>query len=293
MMPSGAAHDTMCVADRVPSAMVFVPCKDGISHSPGRGRRPSRRRARGRDHPERDRGACGSRLRSVDAVLLGLLAGALFGAMRSPSGGAAARRRPGAAAASVIAGDSRFLRRRRPRAAVIRPTEWSRTSCGRSRVVGSSSPASRRSRSCRRYAAPGRPAPRSSSARRRSARCCSPSRSSTRRFGPAMLAGTALIVAGGAVLAFDPGRPAGFRMLGVVLALIAPRYSRGATTRCASRATSTHRRSTAPPRRCSARRSRTDVFVVAHGRGAAAVALGADVRIRAGGAAARGAYCAL
>jgi hydantoinase/carbamoylase family amidase len=33
-MHSGAAHDTMCVADRVPSAMVFVPCKDGISHSP-------------------------------------------------------------------------------------------------------------------------------------------------------------------------------------------------------------------------------------------------------------------
>ena len=31
---SGAAHDTMCVADHVPSAMVFVPCKDGISHSP-------------------------------------------------------------------------------------------------------------------------------------------------------------------------------------------------------------------------------------------------------------------
>jgi acetylornithine deacetylase/succinyl-diaminopimelate desuccinylase-like protein len=24
----------MCVADHVPSAMVFVPCKDGISHSP-------------------------------------------------------------------------------------------------------------------------------------------------------------------------------------------------------------------------------------------------------------------
>jgi acetylornithine deacetylase/succinyl-diaminopimelate desuccinylase-like protein len=34
LMPSGAAHDTMCVADRVPSAMVFVPCKEGISHSP-------------------------------------------------------------------------------------------------------------------------------------------------------------------------------------------------------------------------------------------------------------------
>jgi hydantoinase/carbamoylase family amidase len=34
LMPSGAAHDTMCVAERVPSAMAFVPCRDGISHSP-------------------------------------------------------------------------------------------------------------------------------------------------------------------------------------------------------------------------------------------------------------------
>ena len=34
VMHSGAAHDTMCVAPSVPSAMVFVPCKDGISHSP-------------------------------------------------------------------------------------------------------------------------------------------------------------------------------------------------------------------------------------------------------------------
>jgi hydantoinase/carbamoylase family amidase len=33
-MHSGAAHDTMCVADRVPTAMVFVPCRDGISHHP-------------------------------------------------------------------------------------------------------------------------------------------------------------------------------------------------------------------------------------------------------------------
>jgi hydantoinase/carbamoylase family amidase len=33
-MPSGAAHDTMCVADRAPCAMVFVPCRDGISHAP-------------------------------------------------------------------------------------------------------------------------------------------------------------------------------------------------------------------------------------------------------------------
>jgi hydantoinase/carbamoylase family amidase len=33
-MPSGAAHDTMCVADRAPCAMVFVPCRDGVSHAP-------------------------------------------------------------------------------------------------------------------------------------------------------------------------------------------------------------------------------------------------------------------
>jgi acetylornithine deacetylase/succinyl-diaminopimelate desuccinylase-like protein len=33
-MASGAAHDTMCVADQTPTAMVFVPCHEGISHSP-------------------------------------------------------------------------------------------------------------------------------------------------------------------------------------------------------------------------------------------------------------------
>ena len=33
-MHSGAAHDTMSVAGHVPSAMVFVPCKDGVSHHP-------------------------------------------------------------------------------------------------------------------------------------------------------------------------------------------------------------------------------------------------------------------
>lgn len=34
LMPSGAGHDTQLVAARVPSAMIFVPCKDGISHAP-------------------------------------------------------------------------------------------------------------------------------------------------------------------------------------------------------------------------------------------------------------------
>jgi allantoate deiminase len=40
-MHSGAAHDTMCVADRVPTAMVFVPCKDGISHHPDEDANPA------------------------------------------------------------------------------------------------------------------------------------------------------------------------------------------------------------------------------------------------------------
>ena len=39
-MPSGAGHDTMCIADRVPSAMLFVPCKDGISHHPAEDAKP-------------------------------------------------------------------------------------------------------------------------------------------------------------------------------------------------------------------------------------------------------------
>jgi hydantoinase/carbamoylase family amidase len=40
-MHSGAAHDTMCVAEHVPSAMVFVPCKDGISHHPAEDAKPA------------------------------------------------------------------------------------------------------------------------------------------------------------------------------------------------------------------------------------------------------------
>jgi hydantoinase/carbamoylase family amidase len=39
-MVSGAAHDTMCLAARVPSAMVFIPCRDGISHHPDEHARP-------------------------------------------------------------------------------------------------------------------------------------------------------------------------------------------------------------------------------------------------------------
>jgi hydantoinase/carbamoylase family amidase len=40
-MVSGAAHDTMCVAGRVPSAMLFVPCRDGLSHTPDEDADPS------------------------------------------------------------------------------------------------------------------------------------------------------------------------------------------------------------------------------------------------------------
>jgi allantoate deiminase len=40
LMPSGAGHDTQLVASLVPSAMVFVPCKDGISHDPSEEARP-------------------------------------------------------------------------------------------------------------------------------------------------------------------------------------------------------------------------------------------------------------
>ncbi len=40
-MHSGAAHDTMCVAERVPSAMVFIPCRDGISHHPAESADPA------------------------------------------------------------------------------------------------------------------------------------------------------------------------------------------------------------------------------------------------------------
>ena len=33
-MPSGAGHDAMYMATLIPSALIFVPCKDGVSHNP-------------------------------------------------------------------------------------------------------------------------------------------------------------------------------------------------------------------------------------------------------------------
>lgn len=33
-MPSGAGHDSMHWADYAPTGMIFIPCRDGISHNP-------------------------------------------------------------------------------------------------------------------------------------------------------------------------------------------------------------------------------------------------------------------
>ena len=71
-MPSGAAHDTQCVASRVPSAMVFVPCVDGLSHTPLEQADTGRRGARGRGRLLRDPRAGyftrGERLRKSSAI---------------------------------------------------------------------------------------------------------------------------------------------------------------------------------------------------------------------------------
>ena len=33
-LPSGAGHDAMHWAERVPTGMLFIPCRDGVSHNP-------------------------------------------------------------------------------------------------------------------------------------------------------------------------------------------------------------------------------------------------------------------
>jgi N-carbamoyl-L-amino-acid hydrolase len=34
IMPSGAGHDAMNMARLTPSGLIFIPCKNGVSHSP-------------------------------------------------------------------------------------------------------------------------------------------------------------------------------------------------------------------------------------------------------------------
>jgi allantoate deiminase len=40
-MTSGAAHDTACIAARIQSGMLFLPCRDGISHDPAESVEPT------------------------------------------------------------------------------------------------------------------------------------------------------------------------------------------------------------------------------------------------------------
>ena len=40
-MLSGAGHDAMYVAHVAPSGMIFVPCRDGISHNPAEDAQPA------------------------------------------------------------------------------------------------------------------------------------------------------------------------------------------------------------------------------------------------------------
>ena len=39
-MNSGAGHDAMHMAKLVPTSMIFIPCKEGISHNPAEYAKP-------------------------------------------------------------------------------------------------------------------------------------------------------------------------------------------------------------------------------------------------------------
>ena len=39
-MASGAGHDALYVAKVTPTSMIFVPCKDGVSHNEAEGAKP-------------------------------------------------------------------------------------------------------------------------------------------------------------------------------------------------------------------------------------------------------------
>ena len=62
LMPSGAAHDTMCVADHVPTRDGLRPLSRRHQPRSRRGGRPGRRGPGRRDHPDRDRLASRRRL---------------------------------------------------------------------------------------------------------------------------------------------------------------------------------------------------------------------------------------
>ena len=155
----------------------------------------------------------------MDAVLLGLLAGALFGAM-TVAVRAGLLRGGDPALGSVVVSVSAFVVVAGLALPSVSPTESTSTCCGGSRSIGLVVPGVSQILIILavRYAGPSRAAILVGTAPLGSVLLALALLDEQLR--PALLAGTALIVAGGAVLAFDPGRPAGFRMLGVVLALV-------------------------------------------------------------------------
>ena len=147
-MPSGAAHDTQCVASRVPSAMVFVPCLDGLSHTPLEQADTGRRGARRGGRLQRDQGAWRAERRSRRS------AASASGRppSRSPRRPSCARRRPrSSSSASARSGSPRASapasRSRRPRSSSRRPS--ASRSARASRTSGRATPWRRRPRRAR------------------------------------------------------------------------------------------------------------------------------------------------
>ena len=155
----------------------------------------------------------------MDAVLLGLLAGVLFGAMTVAVRAGLLR------GGDPALGQRRDQRRRRSsssRASRCRPsspTEWISSQLWPFAAVGLVVPGLSQLLFILavRHAGPSRAAILVGTAPLGSVLLAMALLDEPLR--PALLVGTALIVAGGAALALDPGRPAGFRALGVVLAL--------------------------------------------------------------------------
>jgi drug/metabolite transporter (DMT)-like permease len=153
----------------------------------------------------------------MDAVLLGLLAGALFGAMTVAVRFGLLRGGDPIAGAPVIAGTAFVL------AALLAlgaPGSGDTRSLAAFFVVGLAVPGLSQVAfvSAVRHAGPSRAAILIGTAPLLSVLLAIALLGES--FDAVVLVGTALIVAGGAVLAFDPRRPAGFRVFGVVLALV-------------------------------------------------------------------------
>ena len=153
----------------------------------------------------------------MDAVLLGVLAGALFGAMTVAVRWGLLRGGDPFAGTPVIAGSAFAVA---GALALLAPGTSEAEALAAFFAVGVVVPGLSQIAfvSAVRFAGPSRAAIRIGTAPLASVLLAIVLLGET--FEVAVLAGTMLIVAGGAALAFDPGRPAGFRRLGVVLALL-------------------------------------------------------------------------